>query len=100
MTTVVAFRNRIRNGLYHLAYTKRGLRIHDDDEKSTDDFAVLVERSFFDRRKNIDMFYMNPQRVVRSIITHFPTFTARLRSSRNAVLRQTFSAFFDDFFTE
>lgn len=37
------YRDRIRNGIYHLAYTKRGLIIHDDDSISVEDFAVVPD---------------------------------------------------------
>lgn len=94
---VVAFRNRIRNGMYHLAYTKRGLRLHDDDSLSAEDFSSRREQDPYDRRKKMTMYYMNPHRTIRTIVAHFPGFIGRLRKPNNTALRQKFEEFFDEF---
>ena len=39
---VVELRNRVRNGMYHLAYTKNNLMIHNDAGLSGEDFSVLI----------------------------------------------------------
>jgi hypothetical protein len=85
--------------MYHLAYTKRGLRIHDDDEVSPKDFDPIREQNPYDRRKKTTMYYMNPHRVTRTIIEHFPGFIARLKKPSNTALREKFGEFFDNFHT-
>lgn len=76
------------------------LRLHDDDEKSAEDFAVFQEKNPMDLRKRINMYYMNPNRATRSIINHFPSFITRLKSTKNTMLKQKFNEFCDDFYDE
>ncbi len=40
LPAVVVFRDRLRNGLYHLGFTKHGLWLHNAPEKCAEDFAV------------------------------------------------------------
>ena len=86
---VVAVRDRVRNGVYHLAYTKNGLLIH-NDQSITDDFTSVTNG-------NDTNYYVKPHSMVRTVLDHFPGFTARLRDSANTNLRAKFEAFFDDF---
>jgi hypothetical protein len=83
---VVAFRDRVRNGIYHLGYTKGNLFLW--DEPSQDDFVV-------DRSSADDKYRVNPHGTTRTIVDHFPTFLARVRGS--APLRKRFERFFKEF---
>jgi hypothetical protein len=84
------FRDRVRNGLYHLGYTKGNLFIH--NEQSPDDF-------FIDRRGPKPVYLMNPHRVTRTIVAHFPSFMGRLRDPDQQFddLRARFRRFFGEF---
>jgi len=93
---VRAFRDRIRNGMYHLAGTKSNLAIHNEqnDPKFKADFVVADDGSGGD-----PMYFMNPHRVTRTIVDHFPGFVARLRKSESesGMLSNKFEEFFDTF---
>jgi hypothetical protein len=82
------FRDRVRNGMYHLGFTKDGLFIHNDDAVAVDDFAVRHEAGDA-------WYYVNPHKVVRAMVDHFPGFIARLRNPANADMRTRFTAFID-----
>lgn len=70
---VAAFRDRVRNGLYHLGYTKRGLFIHNESRDSVpEDFVV-------DRSGQKPQYLVNPHQMTRTIVAHFPSFVRRLR---------------------
>lgn len=86
---VKQFRDRLRNGLYHLAYTKQHLWIHADESPTLDDFHVTTHSP--------PEFWVNPHRMVRSLVDHFPSFISRIRNPNNAHLRGGFEAFFDDY---
>lgn len=90
LPVVVAIRDRVRNGMYHLAYTKKNLVIHNDTQVSDDDI-------FVSQQPKVTIYYINPHRMVRTIVSHFPSFTARLRDPVNAGYRRQFEVFFDDF---
>jgi len=83
---VAAFRDRVRNGIYHLGYTKGNLFLW--NEPSQADF--VVDRSSPDPR-----YFVNPHGATRTIVDHFPGFMARVRSS--APLRERFERFFKEF---
>ena len=68
---VQQFRDRLRNGLYHLAYTKRHLWIHNDAANTLDDFHVTAHSP--------PEYLVNPHRMVRSLVDHFPSFISRVR---------------------
>lgn len=90
---VVAFRNRIRNGLYHLGYTKNGLWLHNDAGK--DDFQVVQEPNPLGPG-TVDVYHMNPHTTTRTIIDHFPKFLMDLRDPAK-VLQTKFLDFFDKY---
>lgn len=83
---VVAFRDRVRNGIYHLGYTKGNLFLW--NEPSQADF--VVDRSSADAR-----YFVNPHGATRTIVDHFPGFIARVRGS--APMRQRFERFFKEY---
>lgn len=97
------FRNRIRNGMYHLAYTKTGLWIHhnnaisaiDFDKKLPDELPEELGLSGAD-----PVYLMDPHLVTRTILDHFPGFLARLRHPDSGDLRAKFKEFFKDFHKE
>jgi hypothetical protein len=82
---VRAFRDRVRNGMYHLGYTKGNLFLWNEPEK--DDF--VVDGSAEPR------YFVNPHGATRTIVGHFPGFMARVRSSSS--LRARFERFFKEF---
>lgn len=90
------FRNRVRNGMYHLAFTKSNLWIHNNPRVSTKDFDV-IQRSV--GGQTIDYYCVNPHSMVRRIVAHFPTFIARLRDpdAQYDVMRREFEEFLEDF---
>jgi len=93
MPIVREFRDRVRNGMYHLSYTKNGLLIHNNPEKiSKKDFDVI-------QRGGSNVYYVNPHSMVRTIVAHFPGFIDRLYSpdSQYDGMRRKFEEFFDKF---
>ena len=92
---VKEFRDRARNGMYHLAYTKRGLGIHNDDSIATKDFYIDDSGAAGIPR----VYWVNPHRMVRTMVNHFPTLIARLNNPdpNFDVMRKKFKEFFDEF---
>lgn len=96
---VAQFLDRARNGMYHLAYTKRGLWLHHDNEVSLKDFekkksSDLPRKLGFSGTDTV--YLMDPHRVTRTIVTHFASFISRLRDP-SLSLQSKFEEFFDDF---
>lgn len=81
---VKEFRDRLRNGMYHLAYTKKNLWIHND---TGDDFKVTTDTP--------PQYLVNPHQMIRTIVAHFPRFVDRIR--KEPALTTKFEQFFDDF---
>ena len=96
---VKEYQDRVRHGLYHLAYTKRGLIIHDDDVKTVEDFAVFVESGPTDPLNAMNVYYVNLHKFNRTIINYFNVFVVRLRDRANTTLRGQFEFFFDTLHT-
>lgn len=98
---VSKFWDRIRNGVYHLGYTKRDLLIHHDNRISTSDFDSKLASDLSKEAGvagNQRVYLMDPHRSTRTIIRHFPTFIARLQPvSQPSVLHTKFKEFFDEF---
>jgi len=92
--TVIEFRDRTRNGLYHLGYRKNGLWIHNDNG-STEDFEKRTEPDPANPALTIDKYRVNPHRLARTIVGHFPGFLARVRA--DPTLKSKFVQFFDQF---
>lgn len=66
------FQDRLRNGLYHLGYTKSHLYIHNDPAQSMEDFDTKVHQG--------EIYYLvNPHGMTRTLVRHFPTLMERLR---------------------
>lgn len=88
---VRAFRDRVRNGIYHLGYTKNNLLIHNSPNVSHD---FLVDSS-----APAPVYLVNPHRMIRTVVEHFPGFMTRLRDSTPEAtdLRSRFVRFFDQF---
>jgi hypothetical protein len=87
--SVVEFRDRVRNGMYHLAYTKNNLLIHNDKDLSPDDFSI--------KTNGTTQYLVNPHQIIRTVINHFPTFISRIRDVTNNSMCTQFEKFFDDF---
>ena len=90
---VKEFRNRIRNGIYHLGYTKKGLWIHNDPGRP--DFEI-VQAADPSGTGVIDVYRMNPHNTTRTIIEHFARFIADLRDPTKG-LQKKFLDFFDNY---
>ncbi|NJO00171.1 MAG: hypothetical protein HC875_41690 [Anaerolineales bacterium] len=91
---VVGFRDRVRNGLYHLAYPKKDVGIHNEDLISTKDFYIKNYSDVVEVRR---VYWVNPHRMIRTIVDHFPTFIARLNDPSFITLHVKFEEFFDKF---
>ena len=78
---VAQFRKRVRNGIYHLAYTKSHLFIHNAPHKYPDDFMVVTENG--ER-----VYYVNPHAMTRTVVAHFPTLMSRLRDRSSPAFDQ------------
>lgn len=89
---VKQFRDRVRNGLYHLGYTKRGVWIHHQPDQWPEDFTVTTERG-------MRMYRVNPHHLIRTLVAHFPMLLIRLRNTSGACdgLRSKFREFYVDF---
>lgn len=87
---VKEFRDRVRNGLYHLGYTKGNLLIW--DEPSRPDF-------FIEKQRADPIYFVNPHAATRTIVDHFPGFLARLEPSApgSTELRRRFKRFFEEY---
>lgn len=100
-SVVSQFQDRIRNGMYHLAYTKKGLLLHHDNRISREDFD---KKLVSDLPKELGLsgsdpvYLMEPHRATRTVIQHFGKFVSRLRSGPEAAAMQgKFLEFFDNF---
>jgi len=89
---VGGFRDRIRNGMYHLAGTKSNLFISRSILKK--DFEVCKTSNDHEPSYSMDI-----HRVTRTIVDHFPDFVARLRKSESesSEMSKKFEEFFDTF---
>jgi hypothetical protein len=83
---VVEIRDRVRNGIYHLGYTKGNLFLWNPPDG--EDF--VVDRTGQDAR-----YYVNPHGTTRTIVEHFPGFMSRVR--RSSELQGRFVRFFEEF---
>ena len=93
---VKQFRNRVRNGIYHLAWTKKDLLIHNDPLRPTKDFDV-EQRNI--HGQSVNVYILNPHSMVHTIVDHFPTFIQRLEDpdARYDGMRRKFEEFVDTF---
>lgn len=91
---VVRFRDRIRNGIYHLGYTQGAVVLHNQKQVDFEEESVPDPSN---PSTNITIYKVNPHTLVRTLVTHFPGFTARLGTSGNATTRKNFDTFFDQF---
>lgn len=84
---VKEFRDRLRNGLYHLAFTKEMLWIHNDTKLTSEDFYVTTDSP--------PKYLVNPHLLVPRLVNHFPKFIEKIRNPTKSELRQKFEEFFD-----
>lgn len=93
---VVRIRDRVRNGVYHLGYTKGAVFIH-NPQPPTPDFEERQIPDPSNPRSTVSGYFVNPHGLVRTLVDHFPTFIQRLGVTTNSTLRQKFEGFFDQF---
>lgn len=77
---VVEFRDRARNGLFHVGYTKHGLLIH-------------ANTSMQDVEEHDGNYLVNVHSMVRTLVNHFPTVMERIRG--DTATRNRFFIYFD-----
>jgi hypothetical protein len=87
---VKELRDRVRNGLYHLGYTKGNLFIHNEPWRTKEDF-------FVDKNTPQPVYWVNPHQLARTVVAHFPTFMTRLRDPQFPDLQRRFCRFFKEF---
>jgi hypothetical protein len=92
LPVVKAFRDRLRNGMYHLGYTKTDLMIHNQPVNFPRDFMVVS-------RNGHDFYVVNPHQMTRTVVAHFEGFMGRLRdyTPEYEPLRGKFREFFVDY---
>lgn len=90
---VKEFRNRIRNGIYHLGYTKKGLWIHNDIGRP--DFEI-EQAAYRSGGSTINTYRMNPHGTTRTVIEHFARFISNLRDPTKG-LQKKFLEYFDKY---
>lgn len=67
------FRDRVRNGMYHLGYTKSHLYIHNAPQEFPDDFTT--------RMQGTERYYfVNPHAMTQTVVGHFPSLMSRLQN--------------------
>ncbi len=84
----------LRNGIYHLGYTKRGVVLHNSPDVKDDFEGLLIPRAGTSYTTALGV---NPHSLTRTVVNHFPTFIARLKNPAQAGLRKKFEEFVDDF---
>jgi hypothetical protein len=93
---VAKIRDLMRNGLFHLGFTKRNFLIHNSPSFPLD----FVCQPVVDPRGTADVYLMNPHMVIRSIVGHFGKFIDDLRDPANAARQQKFQDFAGKFHDE
>ena len=89
-------RDRLRNGMSHIGFTKRTFDIH-NSSKVEDDFTVFPVGSSPSDPAPIPFYVANPHRITRTIVDHFGKFIHDLRTSTDAELHEKFLEFVQDF---
>jgi hypothetical protein len=89
-------RDRLRNGLSHLGFTKTTLDIH-NSPNVPDDFAVVPIGTSESDPAPMPFYLVNPHRITRTIVEHFGNFVDDLRKSEDAQLQDKFLEFVGDF---
>lgn len=83
----------MRNGLFHLGFTKKNFFIHNQPEKFENDFEYHLEP--IDEKHAAELYYLNPHALTRTIVDHFGRFIEELR--KDTALHANFVKFIDDF---
>lgn len=93
---VSEFRNRARNGLYHLGSTKQGLWVHNNPNISTKDFDLIHK---VPDDPTSAKYYVNPHALTRTVVAHFPSLIDRLKNPapQYDAMRAKFGDFLADF---
>jgi len=93
---VAKIRDLMRNGLFHLGFTKRNFIIHNSPNYPRD----FEHQPVADRKGFADVYLMNPHKVTRSIVEHFGKFIDELRDPANDVRQKKFQDFAGNFHDE
>ena len=94
---VAQLRDLMRNGLFHLGFTKKNFVIH-NSPAYTDDFTVQpVVSNPGEPVAFGELYLMNPHRVARTLVEHFGKFIEELRLPTNTARQQQFAKFVDEF---
>jgi len=96
---VDGFRSRLRNGLFHLAFPKYGLILH-NSPKVEKDFTVLPVEAVGAPDGKVMAYCVNPHGMTRTLVKHFPTVIDRIRSSPPEGLWKSFLHFYDTLHTD
>jgi hypothetical protein len=94
---VDGLRGRMRNGMFHLGYTKRWLIIHNGPEIERDFQPIRVQKP---GGGYVQAYCVNPHKMTRTIVNHFPSVIDRIRKSRPDGLWKSFLNFYDDLHDE
>lgn len=88
----------VRNGIYHLGYTKSGIVLR-TKQSGEDDFAAMLVPIGKSPTGTIHrvVLAIDPHSLTRTIVNHFPTFIARLRDTTQTALRAKFVEVIDNF---
>lgn len=93
---VAKIRDLMRNGLFHLGFTKRNFIIHNCSEYPSD----FEHQPISDPKGCADVYLMNPHKVTRTIVQHFGKFVDELRNPENEVRQKKFHDFAGKFHDE
>jgi hypothetical protein len=97
---VAKVRDMMRNGMYHLGFTKKNFEIH-NSPTSPHDFEVQPVTNYPSKPFGFaDLYLMNPHQVTRTLVEHFGKFIDELRLPANAARQQKFLDFVDKFHEE
>lgn len=93
---VAELRDLMRNGMFHLGFTKKNFLIHNEAAFSYDFDAQPVGSTPTDPNP-IVAYLMKPHQVTRTIVEHFGRFTDELRRPANSARQEKFEEFVDVF---
>lgn len=94
---VDGLRGRLRNGMFHLGYTKRGLIIHNGPGIERDFQPVRIEKP---GGGYVQAYCVNPHKMTRMIVNHFPSLIDRIRNAPPEGLWKNFLKFYDELHDE
>lgn len=93
---VAKIRDLMRNGLFHLGFTKKNFLVHNSPNYSGD----FEHQPIGDPQGFGDVYLMNPHRATRSIVEHFGSFIDDLHDPANKARQDKFEEFATTFHDE